>query len=194
MAVVVSPDSSVRDKLRQSSWVLTNVYKDFTDSVFSEHKWNEKKKHLFLYHPQQLQNSCCSLTDFITKLSSCLHLELDANSWEMTVKRHSSGCSTCIFKAETLKFYRTKTSIHRLFKVSKRKKKTSLVAQWVRIRLPMQGTRVWSLVRDAAGQLSPLYHDYWSLCTQAPVLFNKRSHSNEKPGHRNERVAPACSN
>ena len=34
--------------------------------------------------------------------------------------------------------------------------RASLVAQWLRIRLPMQGTRVQSLVwEDAMGQLSP---------------------------------------
>ena len=42
---------------------------------------------------------------------------------------------------------------------------TSLVAQWLRIRLPMQGTWVWSLVREdppCRGAAKPACHNYWS--------------------------------
>ena len=73
---------------------------------------------------------------------------------------------------------------------------TSLVARWLRIRLPMQGTRVWSLVREdptCHGATKPVRHNYWACVTQLlkpaclePVLCNKRSHRNEKPMHRNE--------
>ena len=79
---------------------------------------------------------------------------------------------------------------------------TSLVAQWLRICLPMQGTRVQSLVREDptchsgatepvhhnywACALEPASHNYWSLSTPEPVLLNKRSHCNEKPTHCNE--------
>ena len=84
----------------------------------------------------------------------------------------------------------------------------SLVAQWLRIRLPMQGTWVRALVREdptchgAAGPvrhnywactLEPVSHNYWAHAPQLlkpvslePVLCNKRSHCNEKPVHRNE--------
>ena len=92
----------------------------------------------------------------------------------------------------------------------------SLVAQWLRIRLPMQGTRVWALVQEDptcrgatkpvrhnhwACALAPASHDYWSsqaTTTEArtpqllkpallePVLRNKRSHRNEKPLHHNK--------
>ena len=85
---------------------------------------------------------------------------------------------------------------------------TSLVAQWLRICLPMQGTRVRSLVREDttcrratkpmchnywACALEPMSHNYWAhvpqllkpMCLE-PVLHNKRSHRNEKPAHRNE--------
>ena len=86
--------------------------------------------------------------------------------------------------------------------------RTSLVAQWLRIRLPMQGTRAQSLVREDptcrgapkplrhiywACALEPVIHNYWALVPQllkpvrlGPVLHNKRSHRNEKPVHRNE--------
>ena len=85
---------------------------------------------------------------------------------------------------------------------------TSLVAQWLRIRLPMQGTRVWALVwedpicRRAAKParhnywtcaLDPASHKYWAHVPQLlkpvhlePMLRNKRSNHNEKPMHRNK--------
>ena len=71
----------------------------------------------------------------------------------------------------------------------------SPVAQWLRIRLPMQGTRVRALVREdptCRGATKPVRHNYWA-CTLDPVshnywiprlepmLCNKRSHCNEKP-------------
>ena len=40
---------------------------------------------------------------------------------------------------------------------------TSLVAQWLRIRLPMQGTRVRALVREdptCRGATKPVHHNY----------------------------------
>ena len=86
--------------------------------------------------------------------------------------------------------------------------RASLVVQWLRIRLPMQGTRVRALVREDptcrratkpahhnywACALGPVCHNYWahmlqllkSVCLE-PVLHNKRSHRSEKPGHRNK--------
>ena len=77
---------------------------------------------------------------------------------------------------------------------------TSLVAQWLRIRLPMQRTRVRS--RGAtkpmcqnywACALEPTNHNYWARMPQIlkpvclePVLCNKRSHRNEKLAFSNE--------
>ena len=85
---------------------------------------------------------------------------------------------------------------------------TSLVAQWLGIRLPMQGTWIWSLVLEdptchgatkpvchnyRACTLEPASHNYWAHMPQLlkltclePVLCNKRSHRNEKPAHRSE--------
>ena len=90
----------------------------------------------------------------------------------------------------------------------KEKPGTSLVAQWLRIRLPIQGTRVRALVwedpicRRATKPMHPKYwacavepvsHNYWAHVPQLlkpmhlePMLRNKRSHRNEKPAHRNE--------
>ena len=42
--------------------------------------------------------------------------------------------------------------------------RASLVAQWLRIRLPMQGTRVWALVWEdptCCGTAKPVRHNYW---------------------------------
>ena len=49
---------------------------------------------------------------------------------------------------------------------------TSLVAQWLRIRLPMQGTWVQSLVREdptCRGATKPMLPNYWSPCALEPV-------------------------
>ena len=82
------------------------------------------------------------------------------------------------------------------------------MAQWLRVRLPMQGTRVRALVWEdptCGGATKPVHHNYRA-CTlepashnyQAhlpqllkptclkPVLRNKRRHHNEKPAHRNK--------
>ena len=83
----------------------------------------------------------------------------------------------------------------------------SLVVQWLRIHLPMQGTQVRALVQEDptcreatkavrhnywACALEPASHNYWARVPQLlkpahlePMLCNKRSHRNEKPAHRN---------
>ena len=72
-------------------------------------------------------------------------------------------------------------------KAEKEKMKTSLVIQWIRICLPMQETRVRSLIWEY-----PTYLGAISPCSTAteprllkPVLCNKRSHHNEKPTQHN---------
>ena len=84
---------------------------------------------------------------------------------------------------------------------------TSLVAQWLRIHLPMQGTRVRALVREdptCHRAVKPVRRNYWA-CALEPVSCNyrgrgpqllkparlepvlhKRSHCSEKPVHRNK--------
>ena len=93
--------------------------------------------------------------------------------------------------------------------------RASLVVWWLRICLPMQGTRVRALVWEDptcrratkpvrhnswACALEPASHNYWVQVLQPlkpaylePMLRNKRSHRNEKPAHHN-RVAPAHRN
>ena len=44
-------------------------------------------------------------------------------------------------------------------------KRTSLVVQWLRIRLAMQGTQVWALIREeptCRGATKPVRHNYWA--------------------------------
>ena len=79
----------------------------------------------------------------------------------------------------------------------------SLVAQWLRIRLPMQATRVRALVREdptCRGATKPVRHNYWPCALKPashnywvqvprllkpvhlePVLCNKRSHPMRSP-------------
>ena len=73
--------------------------------------------------------------------------------------------------------------------------RSSLVAQWIRIHLPMQWTQVQSLVREdstCCETSKPVCHNCWVPMLQLlkstylePVLCNKRSHLNEKPTHHN---------
>ena len=93
--------------------------------------------------------------------------------------------------------------------------RTSLVAQWLRICLPMQGTWVRALVREdptCPGATKPVHHSYWACALEPvchnywgcmpqllkpvhlePMLRNKRSHRDEKPVPQ-RRVAPARHN
>ena len=69
----------------------------------------------------------------------------------------------------------------------------------------MQGTQIWSLIREdpaCLGAPLPMCHNHWafalepgscnswSLHIREPVLHNKRSQCNEKPTHCNWRAAP----
>ena len=71
--------------------------------------------------------------------------------------------------------------------INRKKIRTFLVAQCLRILLPLQGTRVWSLVKEdhtCLEQLSP-----WVTTTEPTLpralLCNKRSHNNAKLVHCN---------
>ena len=125
-------------------------------------------------------------------LDSVIHAQLceyTKNHWIVHFKRVSFVvCELYLNKAE-------KSLIKILSSI-----RTSLVTQWLRIRLPMQETRVRSLVWEDptwCGATKPVRHNYWACVPQLlkpaclePVLHNKRSHSNEKPAHRNEEWPP----
>ena len=74
--------------------------------------------------------------------------------------------------------------------------RTSLVVQWLRIHLPMQGTRVWALIREdptCRGATKPVHHNFWSSLPRA------RAPQQEKPLQwearaPQQRVAPAHRN
>ena len=60
----------------------------------------------------------------------------------------------------------------------------SLVVQWLRICLSMQGTQVQCLIWENPtwfGATKLMSCNYWSPCTLEPVLCNKRNHCKKKP-------------
>ena len=74
----------------------------------------------------------------------------------------------------------------------KKTNRASLVAQWLGICLPVQGTRVRALVWEdptSTEQLAP-----WATITEParlePVLRNKRGRDSERPAHRDEEWPP----
>ena len=61
---------------------------------------------------------------------------------------------------------------------------TSLVVQWLRICLPMQGTPVLSLVWEDTTchrATKPVHHTYWGPYALEAMLYNKRSHLIRRP-------------
>ena len=82
----------------------------------------------------------------------------------------------------------------------KGKFRASMVAQWLRIHLLMQGTQVQALVWEdptCHGATKAVCHSYWACTSQLlkpmhrePMLYNKRSHCIEKPAHHNEEQPP----
>ena len=70
------------------------------------------------------------------------------------------------------------SAIHTLFRITKWVP-ASLVAQWLRIRLPMQGTWVQALVREdptCRGATKPVRHSYWA-CALEPMSHNYWAHA-----------------
>ena len=74
--------------------------------------------------------------------------------------------------------------------------RASLVAQWLRICLPMQGTRVWALVREdptCRGATRPVSHNNWACASGACAPQQERPRQWEASAPR-WRVAPTCHN
>ena len=145
------------------------------------------RKHIFLFlffflpslSESISSNRCCVSVYLARSMSGCGHLD-KLNVW-------NNKCSFPIFKKHLW---------------------ASLVAQWLRIRLPMQGTQVRALVWEDptchgatkpvchnywACTLEPMSHNYWARVPQLlkpaclePMLCNKRSHRNKKPVHCHE--------
>ena len=69
---------------------------------------------------------------------------------------------------------------------------TSLVAQWLRIHLPMQGTRVQALVREdptCHGATKPVRHNYWA-CALEPASQLLSLHATTTETHMPRARAP----
>ena len=83
-----------------------------------------------------------------------------------------------------------------IYSETKQKNKTfraSLVAQWLRICLPMQGTRVRALAQEdptCRRATKTMRHNYWA-CAQEPASHNYWAHVPQllKPAH----LEPVCS-
>ena len=71
-------------------------------------------------------------------------------------------------------------------------RRASLVVQWLRICLPMQGTWVRALVWEdptCHGATGPMSHNYWA-CASGACAPNKRGRDSERPAHRDEEWPP----
>ena len=66
------------------------------------------------------------------------------------------------------------------------------MVQWLRICLPMQGTRVRALVWEdptCCGATRPVSHNYWA-CVSGACAPNKRGRDSERPANRDEQWPP----
>ena len=73
----------------------------------------------------------------------------------------------------------TKGNLNFQLSVSKLLLGASLAVQWLRIRLPMQGTQVWALVQEdptCHGATKPVCHNYWA---HVPQLLSPRAKTTE---------------
>ena len=103
-------------------------------------------------------------TKWERKCYPCTPGSLDVNACFHSKCKH--------FLSETMEI-RRKCNIFKVLKW-KKKNRASLVAQWSRICLPMQGTRVRALVQEdptCRGATKPVRHNYWA-CALEPTSHN----------------------
>ena len=119
--------------------------------------------------------------------------------------------STCLYVLRRSHFVLTLITV--LLQIHKKKKKkmttkqglrASLVAQWIRISLPVQESWVRSLIWEDPTCCRGTCPQHLNLCSRAqeprlleskhprPVLLNQRNHHNEKHGHHNQRKSSAA--
>ena len=101
------------------------------------------------------------------------------NAGEITITKHMSVCRVSLMKL-----------------IKKSYSRASLVAQWLRICLPMQGTRVRALVWEdptCRRATRPVSHNYWACASGAcaPQQERPRQWEARAPWWR---VAPTCHN
>ena len=146
---------------------------------------------------------------YITYIHICIHIYIEKGKPPATsCAEHCPLLSFSYFIWFSLKKFKILYMLLEKQFNEHRSLRASLVVQWLRIRLPMQGTWVRAPVREdptCRGATKPVHHNYWA-CTLEPashnhwahvpqllkpvrlepMLHNKRSHCNEKPGHCSE--------
>ena len=126
---------------------------------------------------------------------SCLFMYFHHRAWQLIISANIFQAPAFYQTKQISSVIPTKNSIREVF-LTIPWGRASLVAQWLRIHLPLQGTWVRTLVREdptCSRATKPVRHNYWARVPQLlkparlePVFRNKRSHLNEKPMHRNE--------
>ena len=108
----------------------------------------------------------------------CLHCELLEENEALTHSRHTMWLSRWWVNANSCANITHPFNVHFSW--------ASLVVQWLRIYLAMQGTRVWSLVWEdptCPGAMKPMSHNFWS--PHALDLCSTTSHHDERAAHHN---------
>ena len=131
---------------------------------------------------------------------SLSHLGLTWRLWTRAALPflHSPGpCALLTHMVMRDPFYFSHMNVLKEFQmVSKDGMGTSLVAQWLRIRLSMQGTQVRALVREdptCCGAAKPVRHNYWSphsATRKATAMRSLRTTTKSSP--RSPQLEKAC--
>ena len=139
--------------------------------------WNVNSSHLFL-----IQCHCCHTMQFLRHSTEICWKNVCAwwQRGEEAGRRGKTGkwghlsFWSWVFGPKTQYNRKLLTRCQESDEVLKAEGGTSLVAQWLRIHLPMQGTQVRALVREdptCRGATKPVRHDCW-VCALEPTCHN----------------------